>query len=298
MTSMGTPCRVMALADTPLYTYMSADVTPIYSFRHSYVNNYNNHLVKKVQREYLFIRPSTFVVMDRVESTTPTQQIWTLNLPFQPSVSPGRISMANGANSLDVYGLAPASDATGTVTSQASSRGMGTNWRVEMVRKRQRHGIPARAGHQRLGAQRHTLRRGRQARRAHRAGRRARGDRALSEERPGRPAADPRRRRPGAAERQPAFDHRPRRRSTRAMRRRRCAPRRRRTCLRCRLPHRHRRQAPRRPRRLLPRQRQRRHRRPLPHQHQRQRHPHADTGPRPPPLRRSRWTARWSCARD
>jgi Divergent InlB B-repeat domain/Bacterial Ig domain len=133
MNSPGT-CRVMALADTPLYTYMSADITPVYAFRYAYYNHFNNHLVKKVQREYLFIKPSTFVVMDRSETTVPTQQIFTLNMPVQPTRSGNNFSMQNGSDRLDVFNVTAGSDMTSVVTSQESSRGMGTNWRLETSR--------------------------------------------------------------------------------------------------------------------------------------------------------------------
>jgi Divergent InlB B-repeat domain/Bacterial Ig domain len=128
LTSAPLPCRVMALADNAQYTYMSADITPSYSFRRADLNHYNNHLVKKLQREYLFIRPSTFIVMDRVESTVATQQVWTMNLPKQPTVQGSGFTVANNASSMQVFGVSPAG-ATPTVSSQA---GRATNWRVEV----------------------------------------------------------------------------------------------------------------------------------------------------------------------
>jgi Heparinase II/III-like protein len=94
------PCSLVALADTPLYTYLSAKVTPMYG---------SHAAVTKVEREYLFIKPDTFVVMDRVGSASGTQRVWTLNLPGTPaSMQGGQLSYVGAlGNRLDVHRLAP-----------------------------------------------------------------------------------------------------------------------------------------------------------------------------------------------
>jgi hypothetical protein len=98
------PCRMLALAHNEHFTYAVADVTPIYGGASAAANG-----VGRVEREFLFLRPSTVVVMDRVVATqTGTSKIWMLNLPGQPTLSPGRMSYAAQGNSLDVFGLAPA----------------------------------------------------------------------------------------------------------------------------------------------------------------------------------------------
>lgn len=98
------PCRMLALAHNENFTYAVADVTPIYGGASAAASG-----VGRVEREFLFLRPSTVVVMDRVLATqTGTSKIWMLNLPGQPTLSPGRMSYAAQGNSLDVFGLAPA----------------------------------------------------------------------------------------------------------------------------------------------------------------------------------------------
>jgi PKD repeat protein len=93
-------CDLAALADTPLYTYLAAKVTPMYS---------GNATVTKVEREYLFIKPDTFVVLDRAGSATGTQRVWTLNLPGAPTSVQGNQLSYTGAlgNRLDVHRVAP-----------------------------------------------------------------------------------------------------------------------------------------------------------------------------------------------
>jgi hypothetical protein len=65
-------CQMQALADTPDYTYGVAKLTPVYA-KHSEVS--------QVEREFLFIKPATFVVFDRLATASGTQRVWNLNLP-------------------------------------------------------------------------------------------------------------------------------------------------------------------------------------------------------------------------
>jgi hypothetical protein len=93
-------CNLLALADNAQFTYAVADITPIYN---------GNAAVSKLQREFLFIRPSTFVVFDRVVTASGASKVWTLNLPGTPTLSGNLISYVSGANRLDVRRVAPTS---------------------------------------------------------------------------------------------------------------------------------------------------------------------------------------------
>ncbi|HEX5371914.1 MAG TPA: PKD domain-containing protein [Aquabacterium sp.] len=95
----GQRCDLAALADTPLYTYVAARVTPMYT---------GQAAVTQVEREYLFIKPDTFVVLDRAGSASGTQRVWTLNLPGAPSVQGDQLSYTGAlGNRLDVHRVAP-----------------------------------------------------------------------------------------------------------------------------------------------------------------------------------------------
>lgn len=107
ITQNGTPvtqaydhsCTLAALADTANFTYASAQVTPLYTGKSQ---------VSKVEREYLFLKPGTFVVFDRVVTAgAGISRIWTLNTPATPTINGDRIAYVDGANRLDVYRLAP-----------------------------------------------------------------------------------------------------------------------------------------------------------------------------------------------
>lgn len=92
-------CLMLALADKPLYAYGLARVTPMYAGKSSVV---------KVEREFLFLKPSTFVVFDRVKTSgSGIRRVWTLNLPAKPTVNGNKLTMTNGGHELDVVRLAP-----------------------------------------------------------------------------------------------------------------------------------------------------------------------------------------------
>lgn len=95
----GTACSLAALADNPNFTYASARVTPVYR---------NQPSVAKSEREFLFIKPDTLVVLDRaVAAAAGTRRIWTLNLGTTPDVAGDTISVADGRQRLEVRRLSP-----------------------------------------------------------------------------------------------------------------------------------------------------------------------------------------------
>ncbi len=75
--STGAGCKLTALLDNALFTYASARITGAYEGR---------VVIQKVEREFVFIKPDTFVVLDRSAAAPGTRRIWTLNLP--PSAAP------------------------------------------------------------------------------------------------------------------------------------------------------------------------------------------------------------------
>ncbi len=119
------PCQMLALAENANYAYGLARVTPIYDGKAA---------VGKVEREFLFIKPSTFVILDRADSVgAGTRRVWTLNLPAAPTVNGENFSLVRGANRLDVMRLAPAGLTT-TVTPWASlGAGVSSGSRVDVI---------------------------------------------------------------------------------------------------------------------------------------------------------------------
>ncbi len=97
-------CQMQALQDTSDYTFAVARLTPVYA---------DHAEVSQVEREFLFIKPATFVVFDRVSSAPSLQRVWNLNLPpasVDATISGARLSYtSNTGKRLDVTRLAPAS---------------------------------------------------------------------------------------------------------------------------------------------------------------------------------------------
>lgn len=92
-------CTLQALADNDVYTYGLAQITPVYSGKSA---------VTRMEREYLFIKPGTFVVFDRAGSISGTQRVWTLNLPGTPTVNGDLLTYVGAkGNRLEVRRVAP-----------------------------------------------------------------------------------------------------------------------------------------------------------------------------------------------
>ena len=100
-------CNMRALANTPGWAYAMAQITPMYAASAGIV---------KSEREFLFIKPSTFVIYDRAQTSSPgTRRIFTMNFPEPPTVNGAVTSLVLGANRLDMRRIVPASAST-TVT--------------------------------------------------------------------------------------------------------------------------------------------------------------------------------------
>lgn len=96
-------CTVRALRDAGDYVYASVDATGAYG---------DVSAIDMVQREFLFIRPSTLVVFDRMRTTSEVVPIWTLNLQRAPSSIQGDhltyLGSEHAADRMDVDRVAPA----------------------------------------------------------------------------------------------------------------------------------------------------------------------------------------------
>jgi hypothetical protein len=103
------------------WTYAAGDLTAAYG---------GNAAVSKVQREVLFIEPNTIVVYDRVATGSGTTQTWQLATPVAPSIS-GNAATISGAHALRVDRLVPASGATSTSYSLASTSNYRGGYRLD-----------------------------------------------------------------------------------------------------------------------------------------------------------------------
>ncbi len=120
-----TSCELAALADDKHFTYVSARTTPSYR---------NNPAVVKSEREFLFIKPDTFVVLDRASvGTAGVKRIWTLNLGGQPSIAGDTLSYTEGRNRLVVQRLSPTDLTTEVRAWPEMRKGMQGGVRVDVA---------------------------------------------------------------------------------------------------------------------------------------------------------------------
>jgi hypothetical protein len=121
----GTSCALAALADNRNFTYAFARVTPVYRTASG---------VAKSEREFLFLKPDTLVVLDRaVASAAGTRRIWTLNLGSAPQITGDSISVSEGRQRLEVRRLAPAGLVAETRSWPDLRKGMQGGVRVDVA---------------------------------------------------------------------------------------------------------------------------------------------------------------------
>jgi hypothetical protein len=119
------PCQMRALADTPLYSYGSANITPVYGGKSQVV---------QMEREFVFIKPATLIVFDRVQSAgANTSRIWTLNLPERPTVTGDTMRVANGGHTLDITRLAPTGLSTRVAEWSTTVADMNAGYRADVA---------------------------------------------------------------------------------------------------------------------------------------------------------------------
>lgn len=113
-------CNMAALSHSNDYTYASMKMTPVYNGHPS---------VAKHEREFIFIRPSTFVVFDRVVAkSTSTKRVWALNLPKAASVNGDRLTfVGDKSNRMDVHRVAPSGLSFQETPFEFSSTDLDTN---------------------------------------------------------------------------------------------------------------------------------------------------------------------------
>ena len=94
-----TTCNLAALGNNANYTYALAKTTPNYAGKSG---------VAKVEREFLFIKPSTVVVFDRVQSNVAgAKRVWAMNLATAPTVNGDSFNFSNGSSTMNVTRLSP-----------------------------------------------------------------------------------------------------------------------------------------------------------------------------------------------
>ncbi|RYG17641.1 MAG: hypothetical protein EON96_06410 [Caulobacteraceae bacterium] len=98
------PCVMDALADTTRWTYAMMDSTRVYPA---------NSGVTKSEREFVFIKPSTFIIYDRAQTASAnSRRMFTINFPAMPIVNGENTSLTAGGHRLQMERLSPVAATT------------------------------------------------------------------------------------------------------------------------------------------------------------------------------------------
>jgi hypothetical protein len=120
-----TNCSMKALADNAVYSYGLANVTPVYQ---------GQAAVAKMEREFLFIKPGTLVIFDRVQTAgAGVKRVWSLNLPVTPTISGDSLSATNGKSKLDMVRLAPTGLSSQVVSWPSANADISVGSRVDVA---------------------------------------------------------------------------------------------------------------------------------------------------------------------
>jgi hypothetical protein len=124
----GKSCIMSAVSDRSEYSYARAVVTPMYEGKQS-------SGVVKVERDFVFLKPATLVIVDRVQTSgLGVRRIWSLNLPALPSTSGDRLGMTTSAgHRLNVTRLAPVGLPWRVTEWPAFSRDLQGGYRADAV---------------------------------------------------------------------------------------------------------------------------------------------------------------------
>ncbi len=118
-------CKMRALAHKANYDYASSQITPVYG---------NQPQVGKVEREFIFIKPQTFIIFDRARAVGPnTRKIWTFNSAELPAVNGNSFSVTRAADRLDVLRLAPAGLTTQVLSWPTLDEDILSGYRVDVA---------------------------------------------------------------------------------------------------------------------------------------------------------------------
>jgi hypothetical protein len=126
--------RFLGYLNEPEFMFVAADCTPAYA----------PEKLKLWTRQVVYIRPHTFVMLDRVRSAKPEyKKTWLLHSRFAPDIRGARFSVESGGGKLTVQRLLPASAAVTAIEGytyegrafEPNGEGHGSThnrWRVEV----------------------------------------------------------------------------------------------------------------------------------------------------------------------
>ena len=123
----GPGCDLLALRDDADFSYLRADLAPSYRGQPE---------VRSDEREFIFLKPSTFVVIDRAETGEGVRRVWTLNVPQRPTLRTDGYRVESAGAVMDVQRLWPPGLATRVTDWTDPKAQIAGGFRVEAVDER------------------------------------------------------------------------------------------------------------------------------------------------------------------
>jgi hypothetical protein len=111
---------LLALHAGPGYSHIAADLAPV-----------ENGAATKMQREIVFIQPSTIVIYDRATTSSSNQQVWSLAFPASPSISGANTTVTASGHTLNIQRLAPAGATSSSYSFAANNSDFTNGYRLD-----------------------------------------------------------------------------------------------------------------------------------------------------------------------
>src|SRR5262249_45821051 len=117
--------QIVALGDEPSYAYVASDTASLY----------DAGVASLVRREFVFLKPNTFVVYDRVVTPAGTTKSFQLNTGILPTVNDALATIANSTSSLTLQRILPTGAPISIISGDAlglEENGPHTGYRLDI----------------------------------------------------------------------------------------------------------------------------------------------------------------------
>jgi hypothetical protein len=117
---VGNTSTLLALHAGPGYSHVAADLAPV-----------ENGAASKLQREIVFLPPSTIVIYDRATTPAGNSQVWSLAFPASPSISGANTTVTASGHTLNIQRLAPAGASASSVSFASINSDFTNGYRLD-----------------------------------------------------------------------------------------------------------------------------------------------------------------------
>jgi hypothetical protein len=117
---VGNTSTLLALHAGQGYSHVAADLAPV-----------ENGTAQKLQREIVYLAPSTVVIYDRATTPAANQQVWSLAFPASPAISGAQTTVTASGHTLNIQRLAPANASASAFSYAANNSDFTNGYRLD-----------------------------------------------------------------------------------------------------------------------------------------------------------------------